>query len=60
MRISSTFCLAAAAAVVCLAAPGLVATAGAGAWHASLDQALDAAKKSGRPVLVVTLWPKGL
>lgn len=29
-------------------------------WHASLDAGLDAAKKSGRPVLAVTIWKQGV
>ena len=60
MRIGTLSCFAAVAAVVCLAAPALLAAAADDVWHASLDDGLAAAKKSGRPVLVVTLWPKGL
>jgi hypothetical protein len=26
-------------------------------WHTSIDDGVDAAKKSGKPVLVVTIWP---
>lgn len=29
-------------------------------WHASLDDGLEAARKSGRPVLVVTGWKSGV
>ena len=29
-------------------------------WHTSLDDALEAAETSGRPVLAVTLWKDGV
>jgi hypothetical protein len=29
------------------------------AWHANLEKGLDAAKKSGKPVFVVTIWKTG-
>lgn len=29
-------------------------------WHASLDKGLDAAKKSGKPLLVITAWQRTL
>ncbi len=29
-------------------------------WHPSLDKGLEAAKKSGKPLLVVTGWAKGI
>ena len=37
-----------------------VANAGADGWHASLDDGLEAAKTSGRPLLVVTGWKSGV
>jgi hypothetical protein len=36
-----------------LAVPALAAPAG---WHATMDDGLEAAAGSGRPVLVVTAW----
>ncbi len=42
----------------CAALAGAVAVAEDG-WHKSLDEGLDAARKSGRPLLVVTGWPRG-
>jgi hypothetical protein len=29
-------------------------------WHTSLDDGLEAAKKSGKPLLVVTGWKSGI
>lgn len=33
---------------------------GASAWHDSLDKGVLAARASGKPVLVVTLWKSGV
>lgn len=44
------------AALACLGLPALALEG----WHADRDDGLEAAEKSGRPVLVVTLWKKGL
>ncbi|MDA1195489.1 MAG: hypothetical protein O2894_09930 [Planctomycetota bacterium] len=33
---------------------------GAEGWHASIEKGLEAAGKSGRPVLVVTAWKDGV
>ena len=40
----------------------LAASAGAApdGWLASLDGGLDAARRSGKPVLVVTAWKSGI
>ena len=40
----------------------LVTAAGAApdGWSASLEDGLAAAKKSGKPVLVITLWKDGV
>jgi hypothetical protein len=35
-------------------------TLAADGWHGSLDDGLEAARKSGRPVLVVTGWKSGV
>ena len=45
----------------CIAALGLallvgVATAAPDGWHRTMEEGLQAAKKSGKPVLVVTAW----
>lgn len=29
-------------------------------WHRSKDDGIEAARKSGKPVLVVTLWKEGV
>ncbi len=43
---------------------GLVLAASAAAlpagWHKSMDDGLEAAAKSGRPLLVVTAWKSGV
>jgi hypothetical protein len=54
MRLPRIGALALAAAVA-LAAAGAAAQE-LGSWHRKLDDGLKAAKKSGRPVLVVTNW----
>ena len=38
----------------------LSAGAGAEGWHKSLDDGIEAAKKSGKPLLVVTGWKSGV
>ena len=48
-------------AVVCgfaaLFSPGAFA---GDVWHATLEKGLEAAKKAGRPVFLVTLWKTGV
>ena len=42
-----------------LAVIGLIASAVAAApqgWHRTMDDGIEAARKSGKPVLVVTVW----
>ncbi len=42
-----------------LAVIGLIASAAAAApqgWHRTMDDGIEAARKSGKPVLVVTVW----
>jgi len=46
----------AASAGVAAAATALAAPDG---WHRTLDDGLAAAKRSGKPVLVVTAWTDG-
>ena len=43
-----------------LLVPALAAQAEAPAWMKTLDEGLAAAKKSGKPLLVVTLWKEGV
>ncbi|MHC4471796.1 MAG: hypothetical protein ACYTDY_02525 [Planctomycetota bacterium] len=49
------------AAILCAAA--LLATSGGHAapegWHKSLEDGLKAARRSGKPVLVITTWTDG-
>lgn len=45
----------AAAAVLAAAASSLAVPEG---WHRSLEDGLRAARRSGKPVLVVTAWPE--
>jgi len=42
--------------LVTLALFGAVAAAAPAGWHTRLDDGVAAAKKSGKPVLVVTTW----
>jgi hypothetical protein len=35
---------------------GAVAAAAPAGWHSKLDDGVAAAKKSGKPVFVVTMW----
>lgn len=49
----------AACAVAFLALPA-AAPAEERAWHATLEKGVDAAKKSGRAVFLVTIWKTGL
>ncbi|MHC4939477.1 MAG: hypothetical protein ACYTHK_10945 [Planctomycetota bacterium] len=39
-----------------LAAPAFAAPEG---WHKSLKDGLEAAKKSGKPLFVATMWKRG-
>jgi hypothetical protein len=39
--------------VLCLSA---LASAAPSGWHRTLDDGLSAARKNGKPVLVVTIW----
>jgi hypothetical protein len=57
MRIPTLLSLLAAVALAVIAAS---APAQESAWHASLDKGLEAAKKSGKPLFVVTVWPRGV
>ncbi len=53
----------AAGALACAALAAVAFTppaAAATGWHASLEKGVDAAKRSGRPLLVVTAWPTGI
>ena len=43
-----------------LALGAAVAWAGDRTWHPDLDTGLDTARKSGKPVLVVTAWKSGI
>ncbi len=52
MRIVRLFALS-LLALAWLAAPAAAAPEG---WHTSMKDGLEAAKKSGRPLLVVTAW----
>ena len=42
--------------ILLLALPVLAAPEG---WHANLDKGLKAAKKSGKPLFVATMWKRG-
>ncbi|MHC4409803.1 MAG: hypothetical protein ACYS0E_13935 [Planctomycetota bacterium] len=42
--------------VFLLCVPVLAAPAG---WHPTLEKGLDAAKKSGKPLFVATMWKRG-
>ena len=55
MRIG--LCVLLGLAVLCL---GGVASAVPDGWHASLKDGLEAGKKSGKPLLVVTGWRDGI
>jgi hypothetical protein len=46
-----------ALAGLALAAPSWAAPEG---WHESIDDGLEAAAKSGKPLLVVTAWKSGV
>lgn len=37
-----------------------LALAGDGAWHSDLSSGMEAARTSGRPLLVVTAWKSGI
>jgi hypothetical protein len=49
----------AAVAIVALHAPA-AAPAEEPAWHASLEKGVEAAKRSGRPLFLVTIWKTGV
>ena len=51
--------LASLGALALCAAFATPAAAGEVEWLPNLDKGLDAAKKSGRAILYVTLWKKG-
>ena len=51
--------LATVGALIACAAFTAPASAGDIEWLPSLDKGIDAAKKSGRAILYVTLWKKG-
>ena len=53
------FWVAAISAVMGLGATGTTADVAEG-WHKSMDDGLEAAKKSGKPLLVITLWKQGV
>lgn len=61
MRRTSILTLALAAIVPAIVSAGVPAGARAeDAWHTTLQKGIDAAKKSGRPVFVLTLWKDGV
>jgi hypothetical protein len=43
-----------------LALGSALAWAGERAWHPTLEKGVEAARKSGKPVLVVTGWKSGI
>jgi len=47
-------------ATISLLLLGAAALAAPQGWHKTLDDGVAAARKSGKPVLVVTLWRTGL
>ena len=49
-----------AAALALLALAPLAAPAEDAPWHPTLEKGLQAAKRSGRPVFLVTIWKTGL
>ncbi|MCE9636253.1 MAG: hypothetical protein K8T90_11175 [Planctomycetes bacterium] len=57
MKIVHVAFLMAAAALAWSAVP---ATSGESAWQPSVEKGIDAAKKSGRPVFLVTIWKTGV
>lgn len=57
MKIVHMVLLLAAAALAWSAAP---ATSGEPAWQPTVEKGIDAAKKSGRPVFLVTIWKTGV
>ena len=48
-----------AIAAACFAASAPLAAAAPEGWHGSLEKGLDAARRSGKPLLVVTAWGNG-
>lgn len=52
--------LSAAVAALLLVPATLAQAAPPDGWHGSLDKGLEAAKKSGKPLLLITAWTRTL
>ena len=53
---SSLFAL----ALFCLLAPGVVEAKPPEGWHSTLADGVEAAAKSGKPILLITAWKRKL